>query len=108
MATVTKRKKKLRLSREVKAFAKERGLTPYLPAIIDVTHNLFADATRMTVEVHHDPEIANLSSLLFEIEVPWKTSVQAMQGYSAWHRATSAVCPRPLLTEIILLIRRRP
>ena len=108
MATVAKRTKKLVLTKEVKAFAKERGLTPYLPKIIDVLLALFAEATSLSVEVHHDPEIANLSWLLFEVDVPWKTSEEAMQAYKAWYRATDAVCPKPLLMEFSLLIRRRP
>jgi len=108
MATVAKRKNKLVLSREVKAFAKERGLTPYLPKIIDVLRELFADATKLHVEVHHDPEIAGLSWLLFEVEVPWETTEQAMKAYKAWNRATEAVCPKPLMMEVTLLIRRTP
>ncbi|GEM_PF-6246127 len=108
MATVAKRKKKLVLSREVMAFAKERGLTPYLPKLVDILHDLFADATRLSVEVHHDPEIANLSWLLFEVDVPWPTTEQAMQANTAWYRATEVVCPKPLLMEFVLLIRRRP
>jgi hypothetical protein len=108
MATVAKRKKKLVLSREVKAFAKKRGLTPYLPKIVDVLRDLFADARRWTVEVHIDPEIANLSWLLFKVEVPWKTGEQAMQAYRAWNRAMEAVCPKPLMMEVTLLIRRVP
>ncbi|MCI0681253.1 MAG: hypothetical protein L0Y71_04045 [Gemmataceae bacterium] len=108
MPTVAKRKKRLILSREVKAFAKERGLTPYLPKLVEVLHSICADATRMGAEVHHDPEIAGLSWLLFEVEVPWKTSAQAMQANKAWYRATAEACPKPLLMEFTLLIRRRP
>jgi hypothetical protein len=108
MATVAKRKKKLVLSREVKAFAKERGLTPYLPKIMDVLRELFADARCWKVKVHIDPEIADLRWLLLEVEVPWKTGEQAMQAYRAWNRATEAVCPKPLMMEVTLLIRRVP
>ena len=107
MATVAKRKKKLVLSREVKAFAKERRLTPHLPKIIEVLHELFGDATKVNVAVHHDPEIADLSWLLFEVQVPWKTTEQILQGERDWNRATAAVCPKPLLTEFVLLLRRR-
>lgn len=107
MATVVKRKKKLALSPEVKAFAKERGLTAYLPKIMDLLHELFSDATKLNVAVHHDPEIADLSWLLFEVEVPWKTTEQILQGERDWNRATAAVCPKPLLMEFVLLLRRR-
>ena len=60
MAVTAKRKRKLVLSKEVKAFAKERGLTPYLPAILEVLQRVFADATKMSAEIHEDPEVENL------------------------------------------------
>ena len=106
MATVAKRKKKLMLSREVKAFAKERGLTPYLSAIVEVFHRVFKDAKKMSVEV--DPEIANLHHLLFRAVVPWRTFEEAYAARIAWHRGTEAVCPKQLLTDLRLSIDRRP
>lgn len=108
MATVAKRKKKLVLSREVKAFAKERGLTPYLPAIVEVFHRVFKDATKMSVEVDYDPEIANLHHLLFYAVVRWPDSEQAHAARQAWYDGTAAVCPRPLLTDLRLSIDRGP
>ncbi len=108
MATLAKRQPKVTLSREVKAFARERGLMPHLPAILDVLCRVFSDANRIVAEVHEDPEIADLRWLLFEVEVPWKNSKRALQAREEWHDALAALCPAPLLNEMILLVRRRP
>ena len=108
MATVAKRKKKLVLSREVKAFAKERGLTPYLPRIVDVLQDIFADAAGTRVEVHQDPEVAELRWLLFGVEVPWETSNQALHAKHQWYDSLHEFCPASVREEVILMVRRRP
>ncbi|MCI0684828.1 MAG: hypothetical protein L0Y71_22250 [Gemmataceae bacterium] len=98
MATVAKRKKKLVLSREVKAFAKERGLAPYLPGILDVLHRVFADATKMSAEVHEDPEVENLRWIVFDVEVPC-TLDRLNELTDDWYRSTPTVCPMTLHGE---------
>lgn len=108
MAAIAKRKQKLVLSREVKAFAQERGLTPYLPAIVDVFLRIFKDAKKVSVEVDFDPEIANLRHLAFTAVVRWRTFNQSEIAWRAWHDGTAAVCPKPLLTDLRLWIERRP
>lgn len=108
MAAIAKRKQKLVLSREVKAFAQEHGLTPYLPAIVDVFLRIFKDAKKMSVEVDDDPEIAGLRHLLFAVQVPWRTFEHADAARTAWYRGTDAVCPKQLLTDLRLSIDRRP
>lgn len=108
MATVAKRKKKLVLSREVKAFAKERGLTPYLPDIVEVFQRIFKDATKVSVEVDYDLEVANLRHLLFRAVVAWHESMPAHAARQAWYDGTAAVCPQRLLTDLRLAIDQRP
>jgi hypothetical protein len=107
MATVAKRKKKLVLSREVKAFAKERGLEPYLPAILEILHRVFADAKKITAQIDDDPEEAGLRDILFEAVVPW-TKEQWRAGMKAWYRETAAACPAPLRHLFCLITYRRP
>src|SRR5262245_52059182 len=103
MATVAKRKKKLVLSREVKAFAKERGLTPYLPAILDVLHQVFTDATRMSAEIHEDPEVENLRWIVFDVQVPC-TLAQLNALTDQWYRESAAACPPTLYGEFGLCV----
>jgi len=98
MATVAKRRKKLVLSREVKAFAKERGLEPYLPAILDVLQQVFADATKMSAEIHEDSEVENLRWIVFDVEVPC-TLQRLNELTDAWYRESAAVCPPTLFGE---------
>jgi hypothetical protein len=99
---------RLTIPAEVHAFAQERGLGPHLPGIFEVLHRVFADATRIRVELHQDPEIPDLRWILFEPEVPWETSEESLQATAAWHDGTGAVCPKPLLSEFALVVRRRP
>lgn len=108
MATIAKRKKRLALSREVKAFAKERGLEPYLPAIVGVFHRIFKDATKASVAVDYDPEEANLRHLLFRAVIAWQESTPAHAARQAWYDGTAAVCPQRLLTDLRLAIDQRP
>jgi hypothetical protein len=98
---------KLTIPAEVQAFAQDRGLAPHLPALVAVLQRVFHDATRASVEVHEDPDIAGLRSLLFEVEVPWSQE-QWRAGMKAWRRETAAVCPSQFLTEFGLVTYRRP
>lgn len=107
MPTAATKPARLTIPPEARAFADERGLTPYLPGVLDVLHRVFGDATRMTVEVHEDPEEAGLRSLIFEVDVPWSQE-QWRTGMKAWRRETAALCPAALLTEFSLITYRRP
>ena len=105
MATVAKRRKKLALSREVKAFAKERGLTPCLPAILDVLDRVFSDATRMSAEIHEDPEVENLRWIVFDVEVPC-TLNRLNELTDRWYRESAKACPSALYGEFGLAVHR--
>jgi hypothetical protein len=92
---------------EVQVFARERGLEPYLPGIVEVFLRIFAEARKRSVVVHHDPEVEGLRWILFEVEVPWATFEQARQADIEWYQETAALCPAPLLCDFSLIIRRR-
>lgn len=108
MSTFVARKKKLVLSREVMAFANERGLTPYLPAVVRVFQRVFMDAKKLSVEVDYDPDVAGLRHLLFRAVVAWPESEPAHAARQAWYDGTAAACPQQLLTDIRLSIDQRP
>ncbi len=108
MNTTTLTPARLVLSPEVEAFAKERGLAPYLPALAETLQRVFAEARCLKAEIEEDPEIANLRHLLFSAEVPWPTYEQARLARNLWYQETADVCPAPLLCEFRLHIDRRP
>lgn len=98
---------KLVLPAEVQAFAQERGLTPYLPGILEVVGRVFGDAADISVSVHHDPEVADWSWILFEVQVSWSKE-QWRTGMKAWYKETAAICPTTLLSEFSLITYRTP
>lgn len=108
MQTAATRNKTLKLSRDVLDFARDRGLTAFLPALKEALQRVFPDAVRIGAEVHEDPETAGLRWILFEPEVPWETTEQALRATNEWHNAVEAVCPKPLLSQLSLIVRRRP
>ena len=97
---------KLSISEEVPAFVAKRGLEPYFPSLVNILERMFADATKVTVEVHHDPEVEGLSWLIFDVYTPMDSSEQVQAATTEWFRRTAAVCPSHLLTEFSLSIWR--
>jgi hypothetical protein len=105
MQTSVSRTAKLIIPADVQAFAEERGLAPYLPKVVEILHRVFAEATQLAVEVHDDPEIADLRWIVFDVDVPWSKQ-QWREGMKAWHRETRAVCPAPLMPTFCLIAHR--
>ena len=99
---------RLALPDEVREFARQRGLLPYLPALGEVTEQVFADAFGLTAVVHDDPDVADLRWIIFRAEVAWTDPAQARAARDEWYARTAAVCPGPILTHVGLDIDRRP
>jgi hypothetical protein len=96
------------VSREVRKFAQERGLTGYLPGLIELFDRVFADAIQVAIAVDEDPEIAGLRHLTFRAVVPWSTFEQAEAARDAWYAGTAGACPPESLPILRLQIDRRP
>ena len=105
MSAITIAPKKLVLPPDVQAFAHERGLAPYLLGILNVLHRVFADATRMTAEIHEDPEVENLRWIVFDVEVPC-TLDRLNELTDDWYRSTPNACPTTLFGEFGLAAHR--
>jgi hypothetical protein len=108
MAATTANPVRLNIPGAVHAFAAERGLAPYMAGIVDIiVQRVFADATRMNVEIHEDPDEPGLHTILFEVDLPWSQD-QWRAGMKAWRRRTAAICSAAVLTEFSLITFRRP
>ena len=106
MSATTAAQVKLVIPPEVWIFSRERQIDQYLDRVVALLHRIFADARRLSVEIHDDPEIADLRSLLFDVEVPWPSFAQAQEAYRAWHDGLFATIPLQHLCDIALIIHR--
>jgi hypothetical protein len=107
MSAIVSAPKKIVLPTPVQTFAHERGLTPYLPGIVEVAQRVFADATDITVQIHDDPDEDGLRCILFEVVLPWSVE-QRRLGMKTWYRDTAAICPAALRHTFSLITYRRP
>lgn len=107
LMTVVAAPQRVAVSAAVLTLADELELTPYLHAIFDAVDRVFADAKRITVEVHQDPEAASLRWILFELEVPWSKE-RHREAMQTWHRELDAACPSHQRCMVSLIAYRRP
>jgi hypothetical protein len=81
---------------EVLEFAREQKVAEYLPALIELSRQLFPTARRFAIRVEDDPEIANDRHIVFEIDVPLEVP-EALEARGQWVRGLFACCPAPLV-----------
>ena len=82
---------------DVHTFAAERGVGPYLPAVLEMTVRRFPDARRLAVLVEEDPEIANDRHIVIEVDVAGITADQYVEAKWQWGRELFQLCPAPLV-----------
>src|SRR5438445_1077566 len=82
---------------DVHTFAAERGVGPYLPAVLEMTVRRFPDARRLAVLVEEDPEIANDRHIVIEIDLTDITPEQYVERDWQWGHELFQICPAPLI-----------
>lgn len=91
-------------SPEVLAWARAAQVEAYLDPLMEATRDLFPAAQAIRVYVHQDPELANVESLVFEVE----QRLESLDGYGdltrQWIRAFSRVCPGPVVVHFVQLL----
>src|SRR5438874_13397986 len=95
MALATKLPAWENTSAEVQIFAAEQGVANYIPAILNMTRQIFSNST-MQVAVEDDPEIADDRHIILEVSVRNMDVSQALQAEYRWHEGLFAHCPAPL------------
>lgn len=107
MAATTKTPAPLTVSPEVLDDARRRGLDQCMSQLVEVAQRVFAEAKSITVDVELDPEIADLSWIVFTVEGPFAAFEQQRRLRQQWYDETAAVCPKHLLGELALNVWSR-
>jgi hypothetical protein len=81
---------------DVLAFAAEQGVATYLPAVLEMTRQVFPEVP-LSVQVEDDPEIANDRHLVIGVKAQNLGVPQALEALYEWHRELFARCPAPLV-----------
>ena len=77
---------------EVQAFAEEQGVTPYLPAVLEMTRRIFPQAP-LTVLVEDDPEIANDRHIVLEVALTSRDVDPLFAARQRWVNEVFEHCP---------------
>ena len=86
---------------EVAAFAAERGLTPYLVPVLQLTDRVFP-GRRTAVFVEADMEIADLRYIAIGVDVTGLSVEQLTETRHLWRDGLSAFCPSPHFFDFVL------
>src|SRR3954465_274870 len=70
------------LSAEVLAFAREQGVEPYLPELVELARQAYPSATKFEVFIEDDPEIVD-RYIVFELDAPLNVE-QALEADKVW------------------------
>lgn len=80
------------VSPEVKTFAAERGVTEYLPGVLDMTGQVFGPRF-VGIELVDDPEIADWRKIMMLIDVAGMKPKPLDDAWQKWTRDIFTVCP---------------
>jgi hypothetical protein len=89
-------------------FIRDRRAQESLDMLVDLTAQVFADASQITADLHEDPDVAAVQWVLIRIEVPWVDGERARQARDEWYARTAEVCSPAVLADFGLEIDRRP
>ena len=80
------------LSPEVLAFAAEKGVAAYLPAVADMVRRIFP-YQRIDVLVKDDPELSYNTQIHFEVDCDGMSAEEMFNGYRQWSGELGRFCP---------------
>ena len=80
------------LSPEVLAFAAEKGVAEYLPAVADMVRRIFPHQ-RIDVLVKDDPELSYNTQIYFEVDDTGLGEDESFEGMIQWSRQIGMHCP---------------
>jgi hypothetical protein len=80
------------ISPEVRAFAAENGVEPYLPNVVALARRLFPRAA-MHIYIEGDPELAYNWEIVFEVRADGLEQEEQIQLERQWTRELFQQCP---------------
>src|SRR5947209_14973377 len=89
---------------DVLDMARRYQLDAYLDPLLEATRRLFPTATGLTVAVEHDPELRDVWSIQFEVEVPKSDIPDYLRARRAWGEELFRICPAPLVCNFTLIL----
>jgi hypothetical protein len=92
---------------DVLAFAAEHMLEPYLGPLLELARRVFPDARQLTVYVDQDPELRDVQSIVFDIQVVGWDLERLHAARKEWGREKFRIVPAPLICWFALLLDAR-
>lgn len=89
---------------DVIQYARAQGVEQFLLPHLEMTKRHFPSARRIRVILEEDPEIANLSYIVFWVEAEGLQPSQAVDAHHAWVRDSLKYCPPPIDSPFVLRI----
>ena len=92
------------IPQDVLAFAAEKGVTEYLPGVLELTRRAFPGAP-FAISVEEDAEIEDYKQILFDVTVGDLTVEQLMAAEEQWTAGIFRVCPSTHVVYFNLMVR---
>jgi hypothetical protein len=80
------------LSPEVLAFAAEKGVTEYLPALIQLAQRIYPDRP-LKIVIEDDPELSYNRTIVFQVDVGNMDSDSWFETTRKWYDGLFECCP---------------
>ncbi len=86
---------------EVEEFAAEKGVSPYLNAVIGLARQAFPSSA-LCVSLGQDAEDESHRYIALDVEVVGQTTEELLAGQRIWSGGISRVCPSHLAVYFVL------
>jgi hypothetical protein len=86
---------------EVHTFAADKGVSRYLPAVIELARQAFPSSA-LGVSLEHDVEDETHRYIAIDVEVGGKDTEDVLAGQRTWSAGVSRVCPSRYAVYFVL------
>jgi hypothetical protein len=86
---------------EVQEFAAEKGVSPYLNAVIDLARRAFPSSA-LCLSLGQDADDETHQSIALDIEAGGQAAEELLAGQRAWSAGVGRVCPSRLAVYFVL------
>ena len=85
----------------VEEFAAEKGVAPYVGAVLDVARQAFPSSD-VRMSIGRDPEDEQHRYIALDVEVGGQATVELLAGQRRWSTGISRVCPSRYAVYFVL------